>query len=188
MCYIACNVLPELRRIESWLTSSRSHHKSPVRGGGEDEAVPIATKLLLVQKWSIMWKSLIASSLKATLFPYCRYIRALDFRDLENLLDDDHFKKISKQFFAGPLAPFYKADTLKRPNGKKYERLNIKAIIDSVGEVVTQHTPMLELISGQRGYTSTQWFPAANASSQFICANKMGPSASSAPRVRTLGW
>lgn len=75
----------------------RAHHLAPVRGGGEDEAVPLATKLLMLQKWSILWKSIIASSLDATLFPYCRYIRALDFRDLENLLEDDQFKvKISK--------------------------------------------------------------------------------------------
>lgn len=57
----------------------------------------MATKLLMVQKWSILWKSIINSSLDAALFPYCRYIRALDFRDLDNLLDDDQFKvKISK--------------------------------------------------------------------------------------------
>ncbi|KAF2687022.1 hypothetical protein K458DRAFT_385844 [Lentithecium fluviatile CBS 122367] len=139
----------------------RAHHKAPVRGGGEDETVPQATKLLFVQKWSIMWKSLIASSLGATLFPYCRYIRMLDFRDLENLLDDDQFKvKISKQFFAGPLAPFYKADTMKRANGRKYERLNIKAIIDAIGEAVTQHTPTLEMISGQLNSSALiRWVP-----------------------------
>lgn len=46
----------------------------------------------MVQKWSILWRSIIASSLDATLFPYCRYIKTLDFRDLGNLLDDDKFK------------------------------------------------------------------------------------------------
>lgn len=73
----------------------RIHHNTPVRGGGEDEGP--ATKLLMVQKWSILWRSIIASSLKSTLFPYCRYIKALDFRDLENLFEDDKFRaKISK--------------------------------------------------------------------------------------------
>lgn len=28
--------------------------------------------------------------------------------------------------------------------------MNIKAIVEAIGEVVTQHTPMLEMISGQR--------------------------------------
>ncbi|PVI07399.1 hypothetical protein DM02DRAFT_504633, partial [Periconia macrospinosa] len=125
----------------------RAHHKSPVRGGGEDEA--FATKLLIVQKWSILWRSIIASSLDATLFPYCRYIKTLDFRDLENLLDEDNFKaKISKQFFTTPLASFYKAQPTKTARGRKFERMNIKAIVEAIGEVVTQHTPMLEMISG----------------------------------------
>lgn len=135
------------------LTYFRSHHRAPVRGGGEDEAVPLATKLLMVQKWSILWKSVIASSLGDTQFPYCRYIRALDFRDLEQLFEDDQFKaKISKHFFSGPLAQFYKADTLRNSNGRRYERLNIQAIIDAIGEVVTAHTPTLESISGRRRF------------------------------------
>ncbi|KAF2644847.1 hypothetical protein P280DRAFT_466111 [Massarina eburnea CBS 473.64] len=128
----------------------RAHHKAPVRGAGEDETVPLAVKLLLLQKWSILWKSIIASSLDATLFPYCRYIKVLDFRDLENLLEDDQFKaKISKKFFAGPLARFYQASTITSRKGRKYERMNIKAILESIGEIVTQHTPTLETISGQ---------------------------------------
>jgi hypothetical protein len=64
-----------------------------VRGGGEDlYGLPAATKLLTIQKWSILWRSIVASSLDATLFPYCRYIRSLDFRDLGYLLDDDQFR------------------------------------------------------------------------------------------------
>ena len=69
-----------------------SHHLAPARGGGEDEPFPIATKQLMVQKWSILWRSIIASSLDATLFPYCRYIKTLDFRDLGYLLEDEQFK------------------------------------------------------------------------------------------------
>jgi hypothetical protein len=71
---------------------SSSHHLSPVRGGGEDEAVLLATKQLMVQRWSILWRSIVASALDATLFPYCRYIKLLDFRDLRYLLEDDQFR------------------------------------------------------------------------------------------------
>jgi len=140
---------------------NRAHHKSPVRGGGEDEAVPLATRLLMVQKWSILWKSIIASSLEATLFPYGRYIRALDFRDLENLLEDEQFKvKISKQFFSGPLKQFYKYEMATRGNGRKYERLDIKSIVNAIGEVVTQHTPTLEMISGRLTSSALiRWVP-----------------------------
>jgi hypothetical protein len=69
----------------------RYHHQASVRGGGEDGLSP-ATKLLAIQRWSILWRSIIASALDATLFPYCRYIKNLDFRDLGNLLDEDQFR------------------------------------------------------------------------------------------------
>lgn len=76
---------------------SRSHHEAPIRGGGEDALVPLAQRLLTNQRWSILWRSIIASSQDATLFPYCRYIRTLDFRDLGNLLDEDQFRnKLAK--------------------------------------------------------------------------------------------
>ncbi|KAH8732370.1 hypothetical protein GQ44DRAFT_180311 [Phaeosphaeriaceae sp. PMI808] len=71
----------------------RSHHSAPVRGGGDDlHGLPPDVKLLTIQRWSILWKSIVTSALGATLFPYCRYIRTLDFRDLQNLLDEDQFR------------------------------------------------------------------------------------------------
>lgn len=73
-------------------TPGSSHHLAPVRGGGDDETGRMATKQLMVQKWSILWRSIIASSLDATLFPYCRYIKVLDLRDLRYLLEDDLFR------------------------------------------------------------------------------------------------
>ncbi|KAF1978338.1 hypothetical protein BU23DRAFT_498272 [Bimuria novae-zelandiae CBS 107.79] len=140
----------------------RVHHKSPIRGADQDEvAFKRSMRLLIVQKWSIMWKSIIASAVDATLFPYCRYIRALDFRDLENLLEDEQFTaKISDQFFDGPLKQFNKTNTITRPSGQKFERLDVKAIVNAIGEVVTQHTPMLETISGQLSSAAlVHWAP-----------------------------
>ncbi|KAF2133319.1 hypothetical protein P153DRAFT_381751 [Dothidotthia symphoricarpi CBS 119687] len=129
----------------------RSHHDAPVRGGGEDShGLSIATKLLTIQRWSILWKSIVASSLGATLFPYCRYIRTLDFRDLGYLLDEEQFmSKVAKQFFTGPLKQFEKIETRTNIKGRKYVLLKIADIIDAIGEVVTQHTPTLETISGE---------------------------------------
>ena len=46
----------------------------------------------IVRKWSQLWRSIILSSLNKTAFPYCRYIRALNFRDLRYLLEDPKFK------------------------------------------------------------------------------------------------
>ncbi|KAJ4349897.1 uncharacterized protein N0V89_008517 [Didymosphaeria variabile] len=110
---------------------------------------------------AILWKAIIASALDATLFPYCRYIRALDFRDLENLLEDDQFTaKVSKQFFNGPMKQFHKTETVALLNGRKFERLNVKSIVNAIGEVVSQHTPTLEMISGQLSSTALiRWAP-----------------------------
>ncbi|KAH6872942.1 hypothetical protein BKA58DRAFT_383136 [Alternaria rosae] len=129
----------------------KSHHLAPVRGGGEDlYGLPAATKLLTIQKWSILWRSIVASALNVTLFPYCRYIKSLDFRDLGYLLDDDQFRaKVSKQFFSGPLKQFEKTETGTNIKGRKYTRIKTADIIDAIGEVVTQHTPTLEIISGE---------------------------------------
>ncbi|KAF2263736.1 hypothetical protein CC78DRAFT_496246 [Lojkania enalia] len=140
----------------------RYHHLAPVRGGGEDEAVLLATKGLMVQKWSILWRSIIASSLDATLFPYCRYIKLLDLRDLDQLLEDDQFKgKVQKQFFSKPLDRFFRTvETPYRKAGRTIARLNITSIIDAVGEAVTQHTPMLEIISGKiLSHALVRWAP-----------------------------
>lgn len=59
---------------------------------GGNEAVPLPEQELVVYKWSILWRSIIASSLEKTLFPYCRYIRVLDLRDLTYLLEDPKFR------------------------------------------------------------------------------------------------
>ncbi|KAF9696980.1 hypothetical protein EKO04_004617 [Ascochyta lentis] len=135
----------------------RSHHEAPIRGGGDD----VGQKILTTQRWSILWRSIIASSLETTLFPYCRYIKILDFRDLGNLLDEDQFRiEISKQFFSGPLKQFEKTRTWKSMSGKTMDGLHNADIIDAVGEAVTQHTPTLEMISGElRSDALIRWTP-----------------------------
>lgn len=45
----------------------------------------------IVKRWSIFWRSICLSTLNGTMFPYCRYLRSLDMRDLEQLLDDERF-------------------------------------------------------------------------------------------------
>ncbi|KAJ9663584.1 hypothetical protein H2201_005545 [Coniosporium apollinis] len=130
-----------------------NYHVSPVKGGGS-EAIALSQQELVVQKWSILWRSIIASSLEETLFPYCKYIRVLDLRDLSNLLEDDKFKaNIAKNFFSGKLSRFY--IVLNTPSSKvatkpvhRAARLDVTSIIDAVGEAITPHSCMLEQISG----------------------------------------
>ncbi|KAF2761092.1 hypothetical protein EJ05DRAFT_473653 [Pseudovirgaria hyperparasitica] len=129
----------------------REHHHAPCKGGGS-EAAPLAQQQLMVQRWSILWRSIVASSLNDTLYPYCRYIRELDLRDLSSLLEDDKFRgNVSKSFFAGSMSRFNIAmDTpVNKRSGRKYARLNTTAILDGIGEVLTEHTPMVDLISGK---------------------------------------
>jgi hypothetical protein len=66
-----------------------------------------------------------------------------------------------KHFFAKPMARFHMTqDTPLRPNGRKFVRLNFNSIIDAIGEVVTQHTPMLECISGELlSHALVRWAP-----------------------------
>ncbi|KAH7139019.1 hypothetical protein B0J11DRAFT_501202 [Dendryphion nanum] len=129
----------------------RYHHLAPVKGGGDDEPYKLATKQLMLQRWAILWRSIIASSLDATLFPYCRYIKTLDFRDLKNLLEDEKFKgNVSKEFFSGPLSKFNLTHQITIGNNKrKWTRLRAIDILDAVGDEITKHTPMLESISGE---------------------------------------
>ncbi|KAF1982237.1 hypothetical protein K402DRAFT_397678 [Aulographum hederae CBS 113979] len=130
----------------------RTQHLSPIKSAGS-EAVSLADQELITQKWSILWRSMIASGLGKTLFPYCRYIAVLDLRDFTNLLEDDRFRgALAKHFFSGELGKFnIPADTpSKTPSGRaRMRRLNVVSIIDAVGELITKHSPLLEEITGE---------------------------------------
>jgi len=99
-------------------------------------------------RWSILWRTIILSALDKTLYPYCRHLRELDLQDLGGLLDrldETKFKKVSQQFFAGDLARFHHVMRTTRKSGAS--RLDLKAILTDVGDLLTQKAPMLEAIS-----------------------------------------
>ena len=51
----------------------------------------------LIEKWAGLWRTLILSSLRKTLYPYSNYIRALNLQDLAELLQDGRFRtKVSE--------------------------------------------------------------------------------------------
>ncbi|KAF2834932.1 hypothetical protein M501DRAFT_989318 [Patellaria atrata CBS 101060] len=128
----------------------RNYHESPlIREGTEN--LPLAQQELLVQKWSILWRSIILSSMGQTIFPYSRYLKLLDLRDLHLLFEDDKFRgKISKNFFSGDLARFnIPQDTPTKFRSARGPRLNVVAAINTIGEVITQDAPMLEQITGE---------------------------------------
>lgn len=101
---------------------------------------------MTVQRWSILWRTIILSALGKTLHPYCRHLRLLDLRDLGDLLDDDKFRgKIAKQFFAGKLAQFHFVHSTSTRG--RAARLDIKKIVTAIGDKITQHSPLLEALS-----------------------------------------
>lgn len=101
---------------------------------------------LNVQKWSILWRTVILSALGKTVYPYCRHLRFLDLRDFGNLLEDDKFRgKISQHFFKGELARFH--FVTKGLGQARFARLDRVKIISAIGDEITQQAPLLEAIS-----------------------------------------
>ncbi|KAB5570160.1 hypothetical protein GE09DRAFT_697781 [Coniochaeta sp. 2T2.1] len=84
------------------------HELSPASSG--DMAV------LDVRKWAVLWRSILASSLRGTLYPYCLWIKSLSLGNLFSLLEDlarDAYKDIRALFFSAPLERFH----IREPTG-----------------------------------------------------------------------
>lgn len=78
-------------KVSKTETNLSASHNAPVKSGG-NEALPLQDQEQAVQRWSILWRSILLSCTEETLFPYCHYLRVLDLRDVYNLLDDDKFR------------------------------------------------------------------------------------------------
>ena len=110
-------------------------------------------------KWVIFWTSVISSGFKETLFPYASYLRSLDLRDLEYMLEDNKFVKHRPSFFRGSMATFDKSMKIKTPKGV-VNRPDVLGIVSSIGGMLTQHTPLLEQLSGKFSSDALlQWIP-----------------------------
>ncbi|KAL8922635.1 MAG: hypothetical protein Q9172_003509 [Xanthocarpia lactea] len=97
------------------------------------------------------------SALGKTLFPYTRYIRTLNLEDLEELLQDTKFKnQVSSMFFEGELA-LHKIQTT---GPKKNQRLDPGRTSNTLGDIITTSTPMLEELSGKiENDALLRWIP-----------------------------
>ncbi|MCJ1281411.1 hypothetical protein MMC26_000730 [Xylographa opegraphella] len=106
-----------------------------------------------VSRWVHLWKTIILSSLSQTMYPYCRYIRALDLRDLKDLLEDEKFRAdFGNDFFSGELSQFRKemeTPVKVKSKTKRPLRLNIIATLEAIGEAITNQTPVLEELHGE---------------------------------------
>jgi hypothetical protein len=108
----------------------------------------------LFRGWTVLWRSIILSSLDRedgplTYSPYCRYIRILDLRNFVAMMEDTQFSE--GDFFDGPLRKF------RRPRGSKTHADIPMAtriardhldIVNAVGAAITQKTTLLEEIDG----------------------------------------
>ncbi len=109
---MAALALPELYAI---------HHQSPA----------INAHILDIETSVCLWRSIIASSLGKTLFPYCCWIKALKLGNLFSQLEDlaRGNPGLKAQFFSPPL------DKLQMRG--KGRALNLEAIIVEVANLVT---------------------------------------------------
>lgn len=75
----------------------------------------------------------------------------LDLRDLGYLLDEDKFKqgRILKNFFSGPLERFHLTveAPVRQGSRNRPKRLDLRAIVLAVGDVITEQSPLLEALT-----------------------------------------
>jgi len=129
-------------------------HKSP---GSDEESqgqiIFAGEQELLVQRWSILWRSICLASMGKTMFPYHEYLRSLDIRDLENMLEDleaPHFNgKIERKFFEGDMAAFHHQTKFLSREGNEFVRLNGQPILEGIATMIATKTYMLEQVSGR---------------------------------------
>ncbi|MCJ1384158.1 hypothetical protein MMC17_007274 [Xylographa soralifera] len=117
-----------------------------------------------VSRWVHLWKTIILSSLSKTTYPYCRYIRALDLRDLKDLLEDEKFRAdFGNDFFSGELSQFRKemeTPVKGKSKTKRPLRLNTIATLETIGEAITKQTPVLEELHGEiTSAALLRWIP-----------------------------
>lgn len=98
-----------------------------------DQSPAISAHILDIETSVCLWRSLIASSLGKTLFPYCCWIKSLRLGNLHSQLEDlarDN-ARLKAQFFSPPLEKLQ----IRRGRGRA---LNLEAIIVEVAAMVTE--------------------------------------------------
>lgn len=150
------------------LHAYRAQHLASVRDDSTEDAIPLLSEQeLVVQRWSILWRSIILSAMNKTFFPYCQHIRVLNLGDFQNLLEDERFKdRIRDNFFSGDLRRFRIEIVPKLPaavkanDWRRRPRLDLAPIVDAVGELLTQKTPIVDTLKGTLFAASLKrWIP-----------------------------
>ncbi|MCJ1306670.1 hypothetical protein MMC25_000313 [Agyrium rufum] len=150
----------------------RMQEIAPVTDRGRDEDVTRASKPIdnekylngMFLKWACLWRSMILSTLGETMYPYSNYIRSLNFKDLEKLLEDSRCRgRARNNLFGGSLEQFDVANVIQdrsRHAAKHHSRLDNAPILAAVGEAMTKQTPMVEELAGDITAESLRsWIP-----------------------------
>ena len=96
-------------RIHQYSPAFEQRDDLDLRQAPTDFATKVAEAAEFYRKWTLLWRSITLSSLDGdfTYKPYCRYIKALDFRNLSAMLEDPKFAgSVKTAFFANKLRPF----------------------------------------------------------------------------------
>ena len=111
----------------------------------------------MIMRWARLWRMMTLSALGQTLFPYSRYIRALNLEDVEALLEDSKLKdKVSNMLFEGELGKC----KVQTSGPKKTVRIDGGATSNKIGDIVTTDTPVLEELSGKiENEALLRWIP-----------------------------
>ncbi|KAK4192016.1 hypothetical protein QBC35DRAFT_374401 [Podospora australis] len=115
---LASLALPELYSIHSWSDAFDAH-------------------ILALDKCVCLWRSVIASSLGETLFPYCSWINQFKLGNLHSLLEDlsKNNPALKAEFFKSPLDKFQ----IKGGRGTRGAALNLEAIVNQMADSVTEY-------------------------------------------------
>lgn len=84
------------------------------------------------------------------MYPYVRYLRVLDLRDLHELLDDGKFEgKIYKNFFSGSLHQFDFMAQLPTTRKQRYlgRGAKLRSNVAAIGDTVVKNASMLEEVT-----------------------------------------
>jgi hypothetical protein len=132
------------------LISLRIHAHAPIRGGESNDAemsrkdtstiaARISQQKQTVSRWAMQWRSIILSSVRGTLYPYCLYITSLDLVNLEELLEDNIFRDVVQEdFFSKEMGRFKFLNEQKRTrSSEKKTRLIVSSIVESVGTAIS---------------------------------------------------
>ncbi|KAL8832720.1 MAG: hypothetical protein Q9170_004782, partial [Blastenia crenularia] len=146
------------------------HDVSPVTNRGSSELdisaqdrakttyrVRLRQEKNMILRWAQLWRIITLSATGKSSFPYARYIRTLNLGDLEELLGDSKFKdQVSTMFFQGELD----ACKVQTSGPKGQLQLDAGSTSNTLGDVITVSTPMLEELAGKIENSSLlRWIP-----------------------------